>query len=269
MEMKGWLRTAAIAARNVLVGGNLRALGLIGEPRRLVHYASESLFLYKTLTGSRELPQQSVAAAFPATGPWQITLAGLDDDAWSGPVASYTADLVALCLLCRHLEPRTVFEIGTLNGFMAYHFALNAPAARVLTLDLPKTGSESGTRLDVTPVDRMHIAAARSAVEYCFDGTPEAGRIECLFGDSATFDYSPYHGSVDLFFIDGAHSYEYVSSDTDNALRCCRAGGIIAWHDYGRAGVNGVSRFLSEFRRAGHDVRSVPGSSVAFLKIPR
>lgn len=268
MDMKGWLRTGAIAARNVLVGGNLRALGLIGEPRRLVHYASESLFLYKTLSGARELPQQSVAAAFPGMGPRQITLAGLDDDAWSGPVASYTADLVALCLLCRYLQPRIVFEIGTLNGFMAYHFALNSPDARVFTLDLPKAGSDGATVLGVTPLDRMHIAAARSAAEYCFAGTPEAGRIECLFGDSATFDYSPYHGRVDLFFIDGAHSYEYVASDTGNALRCCRPGGIIAWHDYGRAGVNGVSRFLAELRRSGHDVRSVPGSSVAFFQIP-
>lgn len=264
--MRGWLRAGAIAARNVVVGGNLRALGLIGEPRRLVHYVTESLFLYKTLADARELPQLTVPRAFPGRGPQQVTIAGLEDGSWLSPVASYTADLVALCLLCRYLEPRNVFEIGTLNGYMAYHFALNAPTARVHTLDLPRTGEE--VLLSVTPMDRLHIEAARMSTRYCFDGTPEAERIHCHFGDSASFDYTPYHDAIDLFFIDGAHSYEYVVSDTNNALRCCRAGGVIAWHDYGRVGVNGVSRCLTELRRAGHDVCSVSGSSVAFLQIP-
>jgi predicted O-methyltransferase YrrM len=268
MGMDGWLRTGLIAARNVLVGGNLRALGLLGDPRRLVHYANESLFLYKTLAGTRELPQAAIPEVFPGRGPQRITLASLEDGAWLAPVASYTADVVALCLLCRYLGPRRIFEIGTLNGFMAYHFALNAPSARIYSLDLPKAGSADDASLNITPMDRMHIAAARATTEYCFDGTAEAGRIECLFGDSATFDYTPFHDDIDLFFIDGAHSYEYVASDTANALRCCRPGGVIAWHDYGRVGVNGVSRRLEELRREGHDIRSVPGSSVAFLRRP-
>jgi predicted O-methyltransferase YrrM len=266
MDTGGWLRAGAIAARNVLVGGNLRALGLIGQPRRLVHYVTESLFLYKTLADARELPQLTIPQAFPGRGPQQLTLAGIDEDTWLAPVASYTADLVALCLLCRYLEPRNVFEIGTLNGYMSYHFALNAPAAQVHTLDLPRSASD--VLLAITPMDRLHIEAARTGSRYCFDDTPEAERIHCLAGDSASFDYTPYHDSIDLFFIDGAHSYEYVVSDTHNALRCCRPGGVIAWHDYGRVGVNGVSRWLSEMRRAGHDVRSVAGSSVAFLRVP-
>src|SRR3712207_5275930 len=51
---------------------------------------------------------------------------------------SYTADLVSLCLICRILKPRTIFEIGTFRGYTALHFALNTPDdARVYTLDLP------------------------------------------------------------------------------------------------------------------------------------
>jgi hypothetical protein len=71
---------------------------------------------------------------------------------------------------------------------------------------------------------------------------------------------------VDLFFIDGAHSYEYVRQDTLNALKCCRKGGVIAWHDFGRSGVNGVSRWICELAQE-HKVYSVPGSSLAFMVV--
>lgn len=267
MKLRELVRAVGVAGRNAVLGANLRALGLVTQPRRLAHYASESLFLYKTITGARELPQMTVPALFPGQGPQQVTLAALDDDAWLLPVASYTADLVALCLLCRYLKPRRIFEIGTLNGYTAYHFALNAPDATVFTLDLPKSG-DTAPALRLTAMDVLHVDGSRAAAAYCFDGSAEAGRIHCLFGDSATFDYSPYDGNIDLFFVDGAHSYEYVSSDTRNALRCCRPGGVIAWHDYGRVGVNGVSRCLGELRRSGYDVCSVPGSSLAFLRVP-
>jgi hypothetical protein len=94
-----------------------------------------------------------------------------------------------------------------------------------------------------------------------------ARKVQPLFGDSATFNYSPYYGRIDLFFVDGSHSYEYVRSDTLNAMKCCRPGGVIAWHDFGRVGVNGVSRWLLEFSKQ-HPVYSVPGGSIAFCVIP-
>jgi hypothetical protein len=84
-----------------------------------------------------------------------------------------------------------------------------------------------------------------------------------LFGDSAAFDFSPFHGAIDFFFIDGAHSYEYVRSDTLNALRCCHAGSVIAWHDFGRVVVDGVAKWVREFARD-REVYSVPGGSLAF-----
>lgn len=33
-------------------------------------------------------------------------------------------------------------------------------------------------------------------------------------------------------FIDGAHTYEYVKIDTDNALNLVNYNGYIVWHDY-------------------------------------
>jgi Methyltransferase domain len=110
---------------------------------------------------------------------------------------------------------------------------------------------------------RMHQGIKR----YVWEAMDIAGKVQPLFGDSAKFDYSPYHGRVDLFFIDGAHSYEYVRSDTLNAMKCSRPGSVIAWHDFGRAGVNGVARWLMEFSKQ-HQVYSVPGGSLAFCVLP-
>jgi predicted O-methyltransferase YrrM len=258
------------AMRNVLLGGNLAALGLLARPRRMLSYVNENLFLYRAMAGARGLPQKNIFEVLPGPSARPIVLGRLSGqnaakEPWLHEVASYTADLVSLCLLCQILRPRVVFEIGTLRGYMAYHFALNTePEARIYTLDLPVDGSAQPA-LRTTLMDTAHIEMGDR--RYTFAGEPEADKITCLWGDSATFDYSPYHQQVDLFFIDGAHSYEYVRSDTLKALECCHAGSVIAWHDFGRVGVNGVSRWLTELARD-RPVYAIPGGSVAFMVVP-
>lgn len=64
----------------------------------------------------------------------------------------------------------------------------------------------------------------------------------------------------------GAHSYEYVAFDTRNAFACVRPGGVIAWHDFGRVGVNGVGRLVREVART-REVHAIPGGSVAFTVV--
>ena len=80
-----------------------------------------------------------------------------------------------------------------------------------------------------------------------FVGTPYAARITQLYGDSATFDYTPYEGAMDFVFVDGSHSYEYVKSDTRTALKLLKpVGGVILWHDYGSPYWKGLTRALNE-----------------------
>jgi predicted O-methyltransferase YrrM len=252
--------------RALALGGNAVALSQVARPRAMVGYASECLFLHGALNGGRRLPQKNVWEVLGAPAEPSIRLGGLDAEHWFGPYASFSADLVNLCMLCRIVEPRVIFEIGTLRGYTALHFALNAPPdARVHTLDVPREGF--GAALDTTLMDQAHVAASVARADYCYSGTEAEPRIQTLFGDSARFDFSPWHGRVDLFFIDGAHSYDYVRSDTHNALACCRPGGVIAWHDYGRYGVNGVSRWLEELVAEGREIYSVPGGSVAFMRV--
>jgi hypothetical protein len=261
------VRTAAIASRNLVLGANLAALPLARRPRTLVNYVSESLFLFQTLADRRPLPQRSVLESFPAPPDVTIRLANPPTGAWFHAIASYAIDIVSLCVLARLLQPKVVFEIGTLQGYTALHFALNTPDdTEVYTLDLPR-GYAGPVQLATTLVDEDHIRSSLETRRYVFDGYPEAAKIRCLFGDSATFDFSPFHGRVGLFFIDGAHSYEYVRSDTLNALKCCPSGAVIAWHDFGRVGVNGVSRWLARLARR-YDVVATPGGSLAYLIVP-
>jgi hypothetical protein len=53
-----------------------------------------------------------------------------------------------------------------------------------------------------------------------------------------------------------------VKSDTQNALKCCHRGSVIAWHDYGRAQF-GVTRYLDEMAEE-REIYVVPCGSLAF-----
>jgi predicted O-methyltransferase YrrM len=135
---------------------------------------------------------------------------------------------LVLAAMCKLLQCRTVFEIGTYQGQTTWVMAHNNPQAQVFTLDLPSLDAVHQLRYPVTDPEYF-VAWNRGAR---FLGTPEANRITQLFGDSATFDFSPYDGQMDLVFIDGSHSYEYVKSDTEAALRMLSDRGTIVWDDY-------------------------------------
>ncbi len=263
MRMQEYLRTLGIAVKTIVLGGNLASLSLVSKPRSLVSYSSESLFLYKAITGKGRLQQKFVFEVLPSAQVQEIKLAKLKESGiYFSSLPGFTQDLVNLCLLCRTLKPRVIFEIGTLTGYTALQFALDAPGAQVYTLDLPGAQLPS---LPTTLMDSHHINSHRQIKQLDFEDLDEVReRIHCLYGDSATFDFSPFHGKVDLFFADGSHSYEYVKSDTRNALRCRCPKGWIAWHDFGRAGVNGVSRYLFELAQA-REIYSIPGGSLAFM----
>jgi len=264
------VQTTLMVGKNVVLGGNLASLSLLAKPRELVRYVGESLLLYRSIASRRGIPQRNVYEVLKSDNPTvveQICLGSLaNGESWFTAVPAYATDIVSLCLICRILSPKLVFEIGTLTGYTAFHFALNTPAeTKVFTLDLPKD-VRPAPQLKTDYADDAGIGRHARATKYCFEGTTMESKITTLFGDSATFDFHPYYGDVDLFFVDGAHSYEYVQSDTLNALKCCHPGSVIAWHDFGRVVVDGVAKWITEFA-ASHDVYSVPGGSLAFMVV--
>ena len=258
---------ATIALRNVILGGNFAAARFAADPRKLLSYVSECLFLFRLANPQDGLPQSPVWEGLrlpPMTDGLGIHMYPDAAEEWFCRAASFAVDLVSLCTLCRILQPKVIFEIGTLHGSAALHLAGNSPAADVYSLDL---GSSEQPLLSTTLVDDAHVRLHSEARRYHFTGRPEECRIHCLRGDSAKFDFSPWAGKVDLFFVDGAHSYEYVRNDTLKAMACCHPGSVVAWHDYGRVGLNGVSKWLHEFRGQGHEVHRIPGGSLAYARM--
>jgi predicted O-methyltransferase YrrM len=140
-------------------------------------------------------------------------------------------ELFILVELIQTFQPTTCFEIGTFDGRTTLNMAANtSDDAVIYTLDLPREQVDS-TVFPLNPADlgvvEKEISGAR------FRGTVWEHKIQQLYGDSAAFDYAPYQGNIDFVFVDGSHTYDYVLSDSRNAITLLRNGkGIILWHDY-------------------------------------
>ncbi len=175
---------------------------------------------------------------------------------------------IVLVRLAETLQPKTIFEFGTFDGQTALNLISHAPEdAHLFTLDLPASQMNE-TQLPLDSGDRLFIDKPVSGAR--FIGTPYEPRITRLYGDSATFDFSPYQGGMDLVFIDASHAYEYVRSDTLNALKLLRpSGGLIAWHDYSLTWL-GVRKALNEFYRSGgpfQELRRVENTTLVILRV--
>lgn len=155
-------------------------------------------------------------------------------------------ELVLLIKLAQRRNAGRLFEFGTFDGRTTLNLAGNLPEAEVYTLDLPQQLIHA-TQIPLPVEDVKYADKAASGVRY--RGTAPAARIVQLYGDSATFDFSPFYNTLDFVFVDAAHTYDYVLNDSRHALKLLRPGrGIIAWHDYGRG--PGVTQALNELSQA-------------------
>ncbi|HJZ74991.1 MAG TPA: class I SAM-dependent methyltransferase [Vicinamibacterales bacterium] len=150
-------------------------------------------------------------------------------------------ELVVLAMATRALRPATVFEIGTFMGHSTSVLILNAPVtARVYSLDLP-LDAPIGSHYLSSDVDLVHQRKVGSFVHQL--GLED--RYEQLYGDSRTFDPAPYAGTVELGFIDGAHTRQYVENDTRKMAVMMADRGLVFWHDYGgRGDFRGLTAYL-------------------------
>jgi Methyltransferase domain len=264
MTIKQNLQIVRAVLLSGLLGSNLASLLLLNKPRKALSYIQYSLFGWRMVKGEG-LAIQQFHEQFDT--PSHVPIFMLPKNSlFTNWDANYSKDAVYLALLSVILKPETIFEIGTYQGESAAIFALNSSLeAKIYTLDLPPGGNVTST-LPTTKIDDFEIKGAAKS-NYFYQSIPGKEKVLQLYGDSAVFNFEPFYKKVDLFFIDGAHSYEYVRSDTENAMLCVRRGGVIVWHDYGRWGVNGVTRWLNELNKSKKDIFRFPGSSLAFTKI--
>jgi hypothetical protein len=173
-----------------------------------------------------------------------------------------------LCNLAK--RARLVFEFGTATGKTTYLFARNAPEeARIVTLTLdPRTAASYQTAAGDEAAARVSALEESIFEQFVYTGSPVQEKVTQLYGDSKTFDETPWLGLCDLVFVDGAHAYSYVQSDSRKALAMVRPGGAVLWHDYsGPRGAHGVYRALNELARD-IELHHLAGTSLVFHRRP-
>lgn len=161
-----------------------------------------------------------------------------------------------------------IFEIGTFDGRTTLNLAMNSHLdCRIYTLDLPPGHK---TVYQIASGERHMIEKPTSGSrykEYLSTHPEKICRIHQLYGDSASYDYTPYLGTCGLIFVDGSHAYDYALADTRTAMRLARPGGIIVWHDYGIW--EGVTRALEELEKAEKlGLRHIHGTSLVYWQKP-
>jgi hypothetical protein len=241
----------------------LFSVGWLRQRHRFLIYQIAVHFGYPPSSEPQILPTVAISHVLP--GLFEPRL--LEIDPAEGNVT--TLELAVLTESVRRSQPSVLFEIGTFDGRTTLNLAANAPtAARIHTLDLPAS-QITATRYGLDRGESQFVKKESSGRR--FVGTHFAPKIIQLFGDSATFDFLPFRGGIDWFFIDGSHAYDYVRSDTARALASIRdSGGIIFWHDY-QPDWPGVIRALNELQRSEKRIAGlvhIEGTTLAYCEVP-
>ena len=177
------------------------------------------------------------------------------------PVLLDTAVLLALSKL---VEPRVYFEIGTYLGVQLLNVVANLPStARAYTLDLDeKSAREADQHDNDRPLTVEHL---QSQDMLAFRRSPYEPQITRLYGDSNTFDFSPYEKAIDMIFVDGGHDLRTLKSDSENSFKMLsdQHKSCIAWHDYGNRIYPHLQTYIDELSKT-RDIFFVEESMVAF-----
>ncbi len=141
-------------------------------------------------------------------------------------------------LAARH-QPRVVVEIGSFVGRSSLAWAQALPDATIYCIDLfgddfIRGILKQGNLLDP---DLTHEDRWRTLYSLFLENTWGHENIRHLRCDSRQLKELWHGGKVDLFFIDGHHSFELVIADL-NTARSLRAD-VICGHDYGYPGYGG------------------------------
>ena len=242
--------------------GGLETANLLGlklllkNPKNFSWYPGRVLRTYMRLVGEDRWPCRGLFEIFPEAKSVRFQVEYVAHGDGVGECLDW---LAYLACITKVLEPRAVFEIGTFRGRSALNFAINSPEeCAVHTLDLPRDGRDRIA--GVSSEDARLIGMDEVGIDY--RGRPEEKKIVQHWGDSKSFDFSPWYGAIDLVFIDGAHHYDAVMHDTEQALKMLRPGGAIIWDNFSQYGdYHDVTRAVLD--RLGNEVVQIEDTELA------
>ncbi len=132
--------------------------------------------------------------------------------------SSRILDYAFLMAVAKVFECKTYLEIGTYIGESIN--ILTNQCDRLISVTA-KPGSKYS----------MRDWCRKSDVPDYSERLAYSSKIEHNYTDSKLFDFESVGDSVDLYFIDGDHSYEGVKADTSNVFKYRRKDSIVVWHD--------------------------------------
>ena len=139
-------------------------------------------------------------------------------------------DAPVLEYLYKVLAPRRHFEFGTWEGFGATLVAQSCHAD-IWTINLPN-GEFDASGNPLYTSDGV-VTDADESIGWRYRAAGPSDRVHQLLGDSRLLEPGSIRaGCFDTVLVDGGHAPDLVSSDTDNAIRLLRSGGLLLWHDF-------------------------------------
>jgi len=232
--------------------------GVIAHPRKSASWilrgtlAKDPTIVAQTYWYNGELPRVPLLGLLPSTRQVEVHIPNAFDRKFGTSIS--VEEACHLGAIARVLLARKVLEIGTYDGNTALVLALNSdPGGVVVTVDLPPDFDPEKHQSTLTFSHEPINVTARDELGRQLGQHPASTRIQQVYGDSGSLDWSKLGGPFNLIFIDGCHTENYVESDTRNALQQLAPGGIIVWHDYGM--IAEVSQVVDRYARESRQLK--------------
>jgi FkbM family methyltransferase len=130
----------------------------------------------------------------------------------------------------RNLKPKRHLEIGTWEGFGAVACAESCEA-EIWTLNLPDGETAANGKSVYQSGDAVRTDSG-DFIGRLYREAGYSGRVHQILADSTKWVPGMEPGFFDSALIDGGHTYEVVTADSDTVIPLVRPGGIVMWHDF-------------------------------------
>jgi predicted O-methyltransferase YrrM len=133
-------------------------------------------------------------------------------------------DAECIGTIVRNTSPSVCLDIGTAEGHSAALMAVNAPQARVFTVNIPPEEIHSGEGGVLTTVafEREKIGS--------YYRERNLANVEQILANTARWE--PNVGTIDVALVDGCHDTDFVYNDSLKVLKHMKPGSFLLWHDF-------------------------------------